>query len=326
MEGFVLAITYRDCGPAHQVLVLDAISDPLPGAGEVRVRLHYSGVNPTDWKRRAAENPRFGEFQVPHQDGSGVIDLVGAGVDPSRVGERVWLYHASTRRPYGTAAELICLPSSQAVRLPDHTSFQQGATLGIPYLTAAHALSAIPSEPGRILVTGGAGAVGHASVQLARHLGYEVVTTVSTEAKAAIARTAGPDQVLRYLSDRYPAHLAEACGDGFTGVIDVDLGANVDSYAPLLQPGGHIVCYASDDSPDSIPSRTLMFRNASIDFFVVYELPEAAIRHAVDMVSRMLEAGDMTMLPIHEYHLEDVAQAHDDVQAGLVGRALIRID
>jgi NADPH2:quinone reductase len=322
----VQAITYRTCGSALKVLSLEALPDPLPEAGEVRVRLHYSGVNPTDWKRRATEDPRFGEIQVPHQDGSGAIDLVGPGVDPSRVGERVWVYHASTGRAYGTAAELVCLPSSQAVRLPDHTSLQQGATLGIPYLTAAHALAAVHSAPGRILVPGGAGAVGYATVQMARRLGHEVVTTVSTDAKADIAVTAGPDHVLRYMTDEYPARLAEVAGDGFDGVIDVDMGANVSSYAPLLKPGAHIVCYASDDAPDPIPSRLLMFRNAHIDFFVVYQLPEDAIRHAVDMVEHLLATGDLPMLPIHEYRLEDTAKAHDHVQAGLVGRALIRID
>ena len=320
------AITYRTCGPAHQVLNLEELSDPLPGAGEVRVRLHYSGVNPTDWKRRATEAPRYGEIQVPHQDGSGVIDLVGAGVDPGRVGERVWLYHASAGRAHGTAAELICLPSSHAVRLDDRTSLQQGAMLGIPYLTAAHALATLPAPPGRILVTGGAGAVGHATIQLGRHLGYQVVTTVSTDEKAAIADTAGPDQVLRYRTDDYPARLADASGDGFDGVIDVDMGVNVDAYADLLRPGAHIICYASDHTQVLIPPRLFMYRNVQINFFVVYLLVEEAIRQAVEMVERFFASGDVPMLPIHEYRLQDVASAHDDVQAGLVGRALIGID
>lgn len=321
------AVTYSVCGTARDVLAVVELPDPRPGPGEVRVRLRYSGVNPTDWKRRTGENPRFGDYQIPHQDGSGVVDLVGAGVDSGRVGERVWVFHAATGRKEGTAAEWVCVPERQAVRLPDHIPLRVGATLGIPYLTAAHALASIAQgRAEHVLVTGGAGAVGFAATQLAVHLGARVVTTVSSEEKAALSRTAHPAAVLDYRSDGYDTRLAEEAADGFDLVVDVDLGTNATHYAPWLGMGARIVCYASGDAPVPIPGRALMFRNARIEFFVVYLLPGDAIASAVASVRSLLEAGHLTPLPIHEYSLEDVARAHDDVQGGLVGRALISLE
>lgn len=321
------AVTYSRSGPAAQVLRMVEIPDPEPEAGQVRVRIAYSGVNPTDWKRRAGEGPLYGGFQVPHQDGSGVIDLVGEGVGPERVGERVWVYHAAIGHAYGTAAQFVCLPERQAVPLPDNVSLAQGATLGIPYLTAAHALAYLPAiEGSHVLVQGGAGAVGFAAIQLGRHMNARIVTTVSGTEKADLARMARADVVLNYRSPEFSAGLAEAARGGFDLVTDVDLANNLSAYVDQLSLGAHIVAYASDGSSASIPVRLLMFRNASAHFFVVYLLPDDEVAAAVSTVRAMLASRAFISLPLHEYELGDVARAHDDVQRGIVGRALIRIE
>ncbi len=321
------AVTYTKPGPAGQVLRLSELPDPEPGPGQVRVRICFSGVNPTDWKRRSAEPPKYDGFQVPHQDGSGVVDRVGAGVNPDRLGQSVWVYHSAIGHAYGTAAEFLCIPERQAVPLPSHVSLLQGATLGIPYLTAAHALSFAPSLEGlNILVQGGAGAVGYAAIQLARSENARVVTTVSGDAKAELAGLAGPHVILNYRSSKFLDHLKEASGTGFDLVTEVDLGFNLPTYAEQLALDAHVAAYASDGSAAPIPPRVLMFRNAHLHFFVVYLLQDRQIDNAVAKVQVMLDDGVITALPINEYEFGHVARAHDAVEGGLVGRAVIRIE
>jgi len=305
---------------------MSEIPDPLPRAGEVRVRIRYSGVNPTDWKRRTGEAPLHHGFQVPHQDGSGNIDLVGDGVKPERIGQRVWVYHAAVGHEFGTAAEYVCLPERQAVVLPTGISLAQGATLGIPYLTAAHALSfAKDLDNANVLVQGGAGAVGYAAIQLARQSNHTIVTTVSTDYKADLADQARPDAVLNYRSPTFASQLAGFAGTGFDLITEVDLRMNLATYIPHLACDAHIVAYASDGSDAPVPVRSMMFRNANAHFFVVYLLAQKQVDAAVESVQEMLTFGDFTSLPLHEYELDAVSDAHDDVQEGLVGRAIIRI-
>src|SRR5690606_4205791 len=192
------AAVYDTSGPAQGELRVVDLPDPSPGPGEVRVRLRVAGVNPTDWKARSRPGGEWPQ-QTPGHDGAGVVDAVGDGVDAARVGERVWVYHAALGRPGGTAAQLVCVPAAQAVRLPDGVSFGHGAGLGIPGITAHRCVFADGPVAGRtVLVTGGAGAVGHAAVQLAAWRGARVVATVSSEAKAALARDAGDDAVVNY--------------------------------------------------------------------------------------------------------------------------------
>ena len=320
------AVIYREAGVAKEVLRTSEIPDPEPSFGELRVRISYSGVNPTDWKRRLGEPPQHGGFQVPHQDGSGIVDRVGDGVSPERLGERVWVFHAAIGHSFGTAAEYVCVPAWQAVPLPAEVSLSQGATLGIPYLTAAHALEYAPVRKGvNILVHGGAGAVGYAASQLARYMNARIVTTVSGEAKADIAHMARPDVVLNYRSAQYPTQLRDAAGQGFDLVTEVDLRQNLPTYVELLSLEAHVVAYASDGSAAAVPVRTLMFRNANVHFFVVYLLPRTQLEAAVAMVQGMIASQEVPTLPLHEYDFGDIATAHDDVQQGLVGRALIRI-
>src|SRR3954452_2064948 len=178
------AARYERTGPAEDVIEITEIDTPEPGPGEVRVRVAYSGVNPTDWKSRAgATSGLSGAFQIPNQDGSGTIDAVGDGVDPARVGERVWIYFAAWQRPWGTAAEYSLVPGECAVRLPDNASFEVGASIGIPSMTAHRCLFA-DGHLDRVLVAGGAGAVGREAIELAKWASAsEIIATVSSEEK-----------------------------------------------------------------------------------------------------------------------------------------------
>jgi NADPH:quinone reductase len=192
------AVWYERSGSAREVLQYGELPDPEPGPGDVRVRLHASGVNPSDWKTRSGTRPMVAPRVIPHSDGAGVIDRVGPGVDPARLGERVWIWNGQWRRAFGTAATLIALPSEHAVRLPDGTSFEAGACLGIPALTAHRAVTIDGLPEGQsVLVAGGAGAVGHYAIQFAKLLGAaQVIATVSSDEKAAHAKAAGADEII----------------------------------------------------------------------------------------------------------------------------------
>jgi len=187
----MLAAAYSQRGSADEVLAVREVPDPVVGPGEVRVRIHTSGVNPTDWKSRSAGAP-IEDYLIPNQDGAGIIDQVGAGVDPARLGQRVWVFHAAWQRTNGTAAQFTALPAGQAVPLPDTIGFDQGAGLGIPYITAHGCLYGDgPIDGLTVLVAAGAGAVGHAAIELAVFGGARVIATVSSQEKAQIARAAG---------------------------------------------------------------------------------------------------------------------------------------
>jgi len=197
------AAWYERTGPAREVLVVGEMPDPEPGPGEVRVKLATSGVNPSDWKARTGSRPMIAPRVIPHSDGAGVIDKVGDGVPPARVGERVWVWNGQWKRPFGTCATMIAVPGAQAVKLADDVSFEAGACFGIPLLTAYRALTTDGSVAGkRVLVTGGAGSVGHYAIQLARLLGAaQILTTISSEEKAQHARAAGADAAINYKTE-----------------------------------------------------------------------------------------------------------------------------
>src|SRR5689334_3317801 len=220
------AAVYRRYGPAREVLEVVELPDPEPGPGEVRVKVAWSGVNPTDWKQRTGEGEVEGGLQVPNQDGSGVIDAVGDGVDGGRLGERVWIYFAAWERAYGTAAEYVCLPSAQAVALPSNASLELGAMLGIPAMTAHRCLFAGgPVEGQTVLVHGGAGAVGHFAIELARRAGANVVTTVSGPEKAKLAEAAGAHVVVNYKDEDAAEQITKAFGP-VDRIVEVALAQN----------------------------------------------------------------------------------------------------
>jgi len=326
----MLAARYDRTGPATEVLRVDEVGTPEPGPGEVRVRVAVSGVNPTDWKMRAGATgrPLDGPFQVPNQDGAGVIDAVGDGVDERRVGERVWVYFAAWQRPWGTAAQYTVVPAERAVPLPDAASDDLGATLGIPALTAHRCLLADgPVADRAVLVAGGAGAVGHAAIELARWLGARVVVaTVSGEEKARLAREAGADAVVNYRDADAAERIRAAAPDGIDRVVEVSLGANLELDLAVCAPNATVVTYAADPGDDpSVPVGRLMFPNLVLRFVLIYTIPDAALEAAVAGVAAAVRDGALTVLPVHRFSLDDIAAAHDAVENGAVGKVLVDV-
>jgi len=322
----VLAAVYDRPGPARTVLRVIEVPDPVPAPGEVRVRLHQSGVNPTDWRSRTSAAPMPHQLQIPGQDGAGVIEAVGLGGDPSRIGERVWVYHAAYRRAGGTAAQYTCVPTDQAVPLPDPIGFAQGAGLGIPFITAHRCVFADGSVRGqRLLVTGGAGTVGNAAIQLARWGGGHVVATVSSPAKAALALGAGAKAVVDYTSSDALDQLRSAAARGVRRVIDVALGANLEADLEVLLPHGTICTYATEAADPTLPVRTLMTANVTLRFVLVYTLTPAHLHRATQQITRALDAGALHGLPEHHFPLADIAAAHEAVENHAVGKVLLDI-
>ncbi|HXG76108.1 MAG TPA: NADPH:quinone reductase [Gaiellaceae bacterium] len=334
------AIVYSEAG-GSEVLRLVERPEPEPGPGEVRVRIHVSGVNPTDWKARrrgpAWQSPEAREV-VPNQDGAGVVDAVGEGVDPGRIGERVWVWEAAWQRAHGTAQELVCLPSRQAVRLPDEASFELGASLGIPALTAHRCLTVHEGGPSAltpgalagttVLVAGGAGAVGHAAIQLARWAGAHVLATVSSDEKARLARAAGAEHVVRYRSEDAAQQVLARAPGGVNVVVEVAPAANAALDAAVVAPCATVAVYAVDGGAELPISWSLMQRNVAYRFVLVYTVPAEAKDRAVADVSAAvadgaLAVGEEAGLPLHRYPLERTGDAHDAVEAGAVGKVVI---
>jgi NADPH2:quinone reductase len=331
------AIVYsRSGGPEVLRLVDREVREP--GPGEVRVRIAVSGVNPTDWKSRSGTDP--GHDQVPDQDGAGVVDAVGDGVRLT-VGARVWVWDAAYRRADGTAQELTVVPERQAVPLPEGASFDLGASLGIPALTAHLALRAGDAQPqplapgalaGRtVLVAGGAGAVGHAAIELAAWAGARVITTVSSPAKAVLARAAGAHEVVDYRAEDATAAIKRIAPGGVDLIAEVNPNANAQLDGEVLAPGGTIAVYATDSpEPLSFAIRTFMSKNLRWRFLLTYTAPVeekdaavAGVRAAV--AAGALRAGEAVGLPITRFPLERTADAHTAVEAGTVGKVLIDV-
>ena len=317
----MLAALYRTPGTSD-VLGVEEVDLPAPGPGEVRVRLRVAGVNPTDWKSRTRAQPDG--LQVPGQDGAGDVVEVGEGVDPARVGERVWVWFAAANgRRWGTAAQETVVPARQAVPLPDSASYELGAGLGIPAMTAWHCLFADgPLEGRTVLVAGGAGAVGNAAVALARRAGARVLTTTSNDAKAELARAAGADVVLDRHAPDLAARVREAAPDGVDRVVEVALGANLALDLAVLAPRSTVSTYADDPLPD-LPVRDLMVANATLAFVLVYGLADADLDAAAAGVAAAVAEGALPALPTRRFPLAEVAAAHDAVQGGFPGKVLL---
>ena len=318
------AALYETSGAAADVLRVADVERPEPGPGEVRVRVELSGVNPTDWKSRSGMTARpIDGFQIPHHDGAGVIDAVGAGVDPGRVGQRVWTWLAAAGRRWGTAAQWSVVPARQAVPLPDGVSAELGASLGVPAMTAHRCLFADGPVAGQtVLVAGGAGAVGHYAIELARYAGARVVTTVSSAEKADLAGKAGADLVVNY---REPGAAGTIRDFGVIDrVVEVALGANLELDLAVLRPGGYIVTYAAEPGPDPpLPVRACMTANVVLRFMLLYGVPAEAKDQAAADITTALQAGALTELPAQRFGLDDVVAAQDAVQAGAVGKVFV---
>lgn len=318
------AALYDRYGPAGDVLRVEEIERPEPGPGEVRVKIEVSGINPTDWKSRTGATPRpIDGFQIPHHDGAGVIDKVGEGVDPGRNGERVWLWMAAAGRRWGTAAQWSVVPERQAVRLPDGIPAELGASLGVPAMTAHRCLfSDGPLDGKTVLVAGGAGAVGHFAIELAKHAGATVITTVSGPQKAELATRAGADYVVNY-RDADAADQIRSLAPPVDRVIELALGANLQLDLAVTRPHAHIVTYAAEPADPELPVRACMTANVTLRFVLLYGIPPEAFDQAARDITAALTDGKLTGLPVTRFTLDDVAAAHDAVEAGALGKVLI---
>ena len=320
------AALYDRYGPAREVLRVEDVERPEPGPGEVRVRVEFSGVNPTDWKSRSGATPRpIDVFQIPHHDGAGVIDAVGAGVDPGRHGQRVWLWLAAGGRRWGTAAEWTVVPEGLAIPLPDGASAELGASLGVPAVTAHRCLFADgPFDGKSVLVAGGAGAVGHFAIELAKRAGARVVTTVSGPEKADLAAKAGADLVVNYRQPGAADQIRSFAGAaGVDHVVEVALGANLQLDLAVIAPGARIVCYAAEPADPVLPVRACMNANVVMRFVLLYGVPADALGQAARDISAALADGALTELPVTLFPLDQIAAAQEAVEAGAVGKVLV---
>jgi NADPH2:quinone reductase len=328
------AVRYNVRGPAREVLSLVAVPDPEPGPGEVRVKVMVSAVNPSDTKGRGnwmgATAMAFPSI-TPHQDGSGIIDAVGQGVDASRIGERVWVYMAQRGRPFGTAAEYTLVPSERAVRLPDNATFADGASLGIPAMTAHAALFLDgPIEGKTVLIQGAAGAVGFYAVQLAKWGGAkQVLATVSRDEQAKQARLAGADAIINRKTEDVVARIRELSGReaGVDRIIEVNFGANQAISLAVLATNGTIAAYASDSEHQPILQfYPFLMKNATLRTVLIYEVPQAARERAARDIVRLLEAGYLKHQVAARFSLDQTAAAHEAMESGAsVGKVLVDV-
>ena len=335
------SIVYTTTGTSD-VLHLVERDTPTPGPGEVRVRMLVSGVNPTDWKRRAAQTASadIDAAIVPNQDGAGIVDAIGDGVDSLAVGDRVWIYLSQHESTEGTAQEFAIVAAWKAVPLPESVSFDVGASLGVPAMTAHRALTVHEDGPARlapgalhgrtVLVTGGAGAVGHAAIQLARWAGATVITTISSAEKAALATAAGAQHTVDYTAADPAAAIRAVAPEGVDIVVDVDIIRNVDLVGAVLATRGSVAIYANSGDAATIPMRAFMGLNARLQYVLLYTVGETALAAAAEDITAAVTAGALEVgaehgLPITRFTLADTAAAHDAVEGGIVGKVLIDV-
>lgn len=337
------SVVYSRTGDPSVLQLVDRdVIEPEPG--EVRVRIVVSGVNPTDWKSRlgsgdGAATP-FPEV-TPNQDGAGVVDALGEGVADLAVGDHVWVYLAGHQRPTGTAQEYTNLPADRVVRLPGGTSFDIGASLGVPAMTAHRALTVSEDGPSglhpgalagkAVLVAGGAGAVGHAAIQLARWAGATVITTISGPAKEALAAAAGAHHVINYRDEDPAGAIKEIVPDGVDLVVEVAIAANSQLNIDVAKPRAVVAIYANDGGNEfRLPVRDNMIKNMRYQFVLLYTVGDLALRAAVEDITLALEdnalpVGEDAGLPLHRFPLANTAEAHQAVQDGAVGKVLIDV-
>lgn len=324
------AAWYDRQGSPSEVLQIGEMATPVPGAGEVRIRVHASGVNPGDVKKR---QDQFGVGMpfpriIPHSDGAGVIDEVGEQVAASRVGERVWCFGAQSYRPFGTAAEYVVVPSEQAIALHENVSYEQGSCLGIPGITAHRAIDVAGAVQDRVvLVQGGAGAVGQCASALARCAGALVLSTVRSDRDVEVARRAGAHHVLvtaELSEDEIVAKVFSFASNGVDHIVEVAFHANIETNERLLKQGGSIATYATGDPMPSIPFWPLVFKNISLHFLGSDDFPIGAKITAASALNEALVSGWPGFAIGMRTPLESVAKAHEAVEAGSVaGRVVV---
>ncbi len=324
------AAWYTATGPARTVFTLGEMAAPEPGPGEVRVRLHTSGVNPSDVKSRSGATRRNnGRGRIiPHSDGAGIIDMLGGGIPGDRLGRRVWVYNAQFMRPFGTAAEYVVLPEQLTVTLADSTDFATGACLGTPALTAHQAVAGDAPVAGRtVLICGGAGAVGHYAVQIAKLKGATVIATVSSDAKAAHARAAGADHTINYRTDDVTLRLMDiTAGRGADRIVDVDTTVNAAPLPHWIAPSGTVASYGAKGATATIPVRELRNKNVTMRFILVYALSREQFAATIADVTSLLEDGRLKHAIARRFPLAEIAAAHEAVENGsVIGNVVLDI-
>ena len=333
------AVVYRETGPSSVLEVVDR-QVPEPGPGEVRVKIVRAGVNPTDWKFRSGATMAYDEV-TPGQDGAGMVDAVGEGVTGLEVGQRVWLILAQHERAHGTAAEYTVQPAARVVPLPDDASYDLGASLGVPAVTAHRALTASDGGPSRlapgaldgkvVLVAGGAGAVGNAAIQLARWAGATVVTTISSEEKARLAKDAGAHHTVNYRESDTQTEILAVAPDGVDIVVEVAPAQNNALDLAVTRIRGTIAIYANNGGDQvTLPLRATFSRNLRYQFVLLYTLGQDAVDAAAEDINAAVAAGALRVgeqagVPLHHYPLESLAEAHDAVETGAVGKVLVDV-
>jgi NADPH:quinone reductase len=335
------AIVYSETGDPSVLRLVDR-EVPEPGPGEVRIRIHTSGVNPTDWKNRSGSaRPLEYPEATPHHDGAGVVDAVGPGVDRFAEGDRVWTYMAALGRPGGTAQEFTVLPTSALAPLPDNASFELGASLGVPAITAHRALTVAENGPRRlapkaldgltVLVAGGAGAVGHAAIQLARWAGATVISTVSGPEKAALATAAGAHHVVNYREGEPAAEIRRVATDGVDIIVDVAVAKNIDLDLAVLKNHGTIASYADDGGAKlELNVRQSMMLNVRYQFLVLYTVGQEALAAGAEDVNAAVRDGALPVgeehgLPLLRFPLAETGAAQQAVEDGAVGKVIVDV-
>jgi NADPH2:quinone reductase len=322
------ATWFESFGEATDVLKIDVLDKPKPNAGEVLIRLVTSGVNPSDVKKRAGAFPNLldGGLVIPHSDGAGIIESVGDGVPTLRIGERVWVYQAQYGRRFGTAAEYVTVDSNRAPRLPDNTSFEIGACLGIPVMTAHRCVFSDGSVEGKtILVTGGAGRVGYYAIQWAKQAGARVIATASNEADKATCETIGADCVVNHRSDNWSEDvLLFTHGEKIDRVIDVEFGANLPEVLKVITTSGTIASYSSTQVKEpQLPFLQMMFMDLTIRLVIVYAMPEQAKQAAITDINSTLESNAFQHRIAHVLPMTDIAKSHQLVEQGGFGGCVV---
>ena len=325
------AAWYETIGSADEVFQVGEIDNPSLGQGDVLVQMKTSGVNPSDVKTRAGAR---GELQfpkiIPHSDGGGVITAVGEGVSKDRIGERVWIWNGAFGRAHGTCAELITLPSNQAVSMPDSTSFETAACLGIPAATAFYGIFCDGSvNDQNILITGGAGAVGHLGIQLAKWSGANVITTVSGDDKATAAKTAGADLVINYKTDDVIEAVNDFTkGDGVDRILEVEFGGNLSMSQHVIKNNGVIASYGSvAEANPSVPFYDLMFKGVTLNTYLIYIVPDSDRAKINEGITAALNDNALNPIIAESFPLPSIIDAHKAVEAGsVIGNVIITID
>ena len=324
------AAWYENIGAAAEVLQVGETSDPTPNVGEVLVEIKSSGLNPSDVKTRAGAR---GELQfpqvIPHSDGGGVITAVGEGIDEKRIGERVWIWNGAFGRACGTCAEMIALPSEQAVSLPEGTSFEAAACMGIPASTAYYGMLCDGSvENQTVLVTGGAGAVGYYGIQLAKWSGASVITTVSGDEKAAVANDAGADLIINYRDEDVVAAINDFTnGEGVDRILEVEFGGNLETSKQIIKPNGTIASYGSVASMEpTLPFYDLMFKGVKLNTYLIYIVPETDRNMITNGINDALNDQALNHMIAESYELDDIVDAHLSMESNtVVGNIVINL-